>query len=132
MKRDMDLVRLMLLRTEAIGTDDEAAARYEADCEKYDVRARAHHTAIMKEAGLIVGEAIGDASGVPSKGFILRLTWQGHEFLDAARNDTVWRKARETFFKPAASWTFGLLVDYLKAEAKERLGLGGLGRVPAE
>lgn len=132
MNRDMDLVRLMLLRAEAGGIDDEAAARYHAECEKYPVPLRAHHIAIMIEAGLIVGFTTNDARGNLAKGVIARLTWQGHEFLDAARNETIWRKARETFFKPAASWTFGLLVEYLKAQAKERLGFGGLGQGPAE
>jgi hypothetical protein len=123
MKRDMDLVRLMLLRAEAFGVDDEAAAKYHAECEKYDVPIRAHQIAIMIEAGLIVGHVTPDQNGVPTKGFILRLTWHGHEFLDAARNETTWRKARETFFKPAAAWTFGLLTEFLKAEAK-RLAFG--------
>lgn len=132
MKRDMDLVRLMLLRTEALGVDEEAGARYHAECEKYDPYVRAHHIAIMKEAGLIIGEAVTDVKGIPAKGFILRLTWQGHEFLDAARSDTIWRKAQETLLKPAASWSFSLLVEYLKAEAKERLGLDKPGQAPAE
>lgn len=36
----------------------------------------------------------------------------GHEFLDAARNDTTWRKARETFLKRAVGLTFGLLTEF--------------------
>jgi hypothetical protein len=72
----------------------------------------------MIEAGLITGFTTNDERGTLARGVILRLTWQGHEFLDAARNDTTWRKARETFFRPAVAWTFGLLTEFLKAEAR--------------
>lgn len=60
-----------------------------------------------------------DAKGFPHKAFIKRLTWEGHEFLDAARNDTTWRKAKDKFLKPAGAWTFSLLLEFLKAEAKK-------------
>jgi hypothetical protein len=123
MKRDMDLVRLMLLRTESIGVDEEAAVLHHAECEKYPEPVRAHHIAIMKEAGLIIGEASNNAAGIPTRGFILRLTWQGHEFLDAARDDTTWKKVRDKVIKPAASFTFGILVEALKLEIKTRIGM---------
>jgi Hypothetical protein (DUF2513) len=123
MKRDMDLVRLMLLRTEAIGVDEEEAKRLHAECEKYDERLRAHHIAIMKEAGLIDGFTTNDASGTLARGAILRLTWQGHEFLDAARNDTTWRKAKDKLLKPALGVTFTVLTEFLKAEGRRLAGL---------
>jgi hypothetical protein len=123
MKRDMDLVRLMLLRTESNHVDEEVAAKYHAECEKYDAPVRAHHIAIMIEAGLVVGHVTPDQNGFPSKGFILRLTWQGHEFLDAARDDTTWKKVRDKVIKPTASFTFGILVEALKYEIKSRIGM---------
>jgi hypothetical protein len=39
------------------------------------------------------------------------------------RDDTVWKKAKEHVLKPGASWTFDILKEWLKAEAKSRLGL---------
>jgi hypothetical protein len=123
MKRDMDLVRLMLLRTEAIGVDEDAGARYHAECEQHDVAVRAHHIAIMIEAGLVVGVTTNDQSRDLARGIIFRLTWQGHEFLDAARNETTWKKAKDTFFRPAAAWTFSILIEFLKAEARRLAGV---------
>jgi hypothetical protein len=38
-----------------------------------------------------------------------RLTWEGHEFLDATRDSKVWKLAKEKVLKPGASWTFSLL-----------------------
>jgi hypothetical protein len=121
----MDLVRLMLLRTESAGIDKEAADKYHAECEKYPEPVRAHQIAIMIEAGLIVGtvSASPESGGLPVRGAIGRLTWQGHEFLDAARDETTWKKVRDKVMKPAASFTFGILVEALKIEIKKRIGM---------
>ena len=81
---------------------------------------------IMIDAGLIEGR-ISDyiTSDAPQHPYIHNLTWAGHDFLDAARNDTVWRAAKEKVLKPGVSWTFELLREILKALAKQQLaGLG--------
>ena len=36
--------------------------------------------------------------------------------MDAARDDTLWRKAKESVIRPGASFTFDLVKDWLKAE----------------
>jgi hypothetical protein len=81
------------------------------------------HIRLMVDAGLIEGEAhpVGDMQngGV----FIIEgLTWKGHDFLDAARSDTVWNATKGRMAK-AGSWTFGLVLEVLKEEAKRQLGL---------
>jgi hypothetical protein len=53
------------------------------------------------------------------------MTWAGHDFLDAARDETLWNKAKVKFVKPGASFTFELVKEWLKAEMKKRVGLGG-------
>lgn len=47
-------------------------------------------TPTLRDAGFIVAQDFSTLSGMdyPQKS----LTWQGHEFLDAARNDRVWLK----------------------------------------
>jgi hypothetical protein len=50
------------------------------------------------------------------------LTWEGHELLDAIKNDTVWNKTKDTFISKGLSMTFDLVktmatkiaTDYLK------------------
>jgi hypothetical protein len=51
-----------------------------------------------------------------------RLTWQGHDFLDAARSDTLWENAK----KLTLEQTGGLSLDLLKA-ALLSLGKQALG-----
>ncbi len=45
----------------------------------------------------------------------------GCDFLDAARSDTLWAKAKTSVIKPSASWTFDLLKEWLKAEISSGL-----------
>jgi hypothetical protein len=113
MKRDMDVVRLILMRQES-GEAPPELAKYTEDLIVYNV-------ALMKDAGLVEAVIANDADGSPRAAVIIRLTWAGHDFLDAARDDTLWRKAKEKVLKPTASWTFGLLMEWLKQEIRTRI-----------
>src|SRR5260370_6038476 len=79
MKRDVDLIRLLLLRTESGG-------QYVAQCEQYDISTRAYHVALMKEDGLVEAVVTKDERGLPSKAVIIRMTAKGHQYLDEIRN----------------------------------------------
>lgn len=43
-------------------------------------------------------------------------TWKGHDFLDAAKDDTLWNKAKEKFLIPGVSFTFDILFQWLKSQ----------------
>jgi uncharacterized protein DUF2513 len=116
MKRDIDIVRNLLLRTEAA----DGSVSINDPAETYHVR-------IMLDAGLVEGRISEDVtSDAPRHSHIHNLTWAGHDFLDAARDDTVWRTAKEKILKPGVSWTFELLKETLKALAKQQLTRIGL------
>ncbi len=117
MKRDMELVRLIL---QALEGDQEAKVRSSAD---YSTQQRAYHVALMIEAGLLIGVTHNNPDGVPEGYFVSRMTWGGHDFLDTMRDDTIWKKAREHVIKPGASWTFDLLKEWAKHEIQQKLGL---------
>jgi hypothetical protein len=113
MKRDMDLIRMLLLQQET-GEAPQGLAEYPEPLIAYNV-------ALMKDAGLIEAAIAKGPDGTPTRAVIIRMTWAGHDFLDAARNDTVWRTAREKILKPGASWTFELLKETLKSLATQQL-----------
>ena len=108
MKRDMELVRKLLFLAEEDGKDDEL-------CEEYGQDVVAGHVAILLDAKLIDGVVEYDQVGRPFASEILRLTWAGHEFLDNARNDTVWNKVTSTIKNAATTASFEVLVEMLKA-----------------
>ncbi len=93
MTRDFDLIRRILFAIEAAPPGsiiDSSELVYEG----YSPAAVAEHIEILVEQGLIYsGASFADPETGLKVFLINRLTWQGHEFLDNARNDTIWKKA---------------------------------------
>ena len=81
------------------------------------------NSALLIEADLVHGIVRPDARGEPNGTVILRLTWAGHEFLDAARNETVWKKAEERVKKSGVDVTISLMKEILNQLLKQSLGL---------
>ena len=116
MQRDMDLVRLILLEIEKSSEDPRSEIRLQIP--NYTSEQVSYHVMILDDADLI--EAC-DLSTMGSGSIWLpkRLTWSGHEFLDAARNDSIWKKAKEK----ASSMNFELLKELLLNLARQQLGV---------
>lgn len=111
MKRDLDLVRRI-----ALAVADLPPGEFLDSLPGVSQAEFGAHAAWMEEAGLVkIAAAQYISNGWPIA-TVLRLTWQGCEFVDAVRSDTLWKKAKEVVIKPAASFTFGLLTEWLKAE----------------
>ena len=108
MKRDMELVRELLF---AVETDKDWG-----DCiGRHPLDVVLGHLEIMMDAKLLVGRMYRDENGDLKSAYIQRLTWAGHEFLDNARNDTVWNKVTATIKNAATTASFEVLVEMLKA-----------------
>ena len=77
-----------------------------------------YHLELLADAGLVKGfRTAGDAYYPRS------LSWQGHDFLDAIRDETVWNKTKGIMKGKGGSITF----DVLKALATSVLkGMFGL------
>jgi hypothetical protein len=89
MKRDLELVRTILLEIEAQPSGPPTfgvSVKGKSDAEVLE------HIALLIEAGLVNGQIQEGGSGEPDGCVIFRLTWAGHEFLANARNTTVWKK----------------------------------------
>ena len=82
MRRDMDLIRLLLL---------EAEGEEEVDLSSYTSHQVLYHTYLLIQSGLAEGNALPDENEILDA-FILPLTWAGHDFLDTARNQMVWKR----------------------------------------
>lgn len=117
MKRDMDLARRILLEIEEY--DSARAPGIEFD--GYTAEQIGYHIGLLGEAGLL---DVIDTSSMNGISFIpYKLTWDGHEFLDAARDEGRWNKAMQTIKEKTGTVTFGVLVAYLIALTKEALGI---------
>lgn len=77
---------------------------------------RNYHIELLCDAGLMTF----------SGGHRYRLTNQGHDYIEAIKNDTVWKKTKDGITEIGGA-TLGMVKDiaiaYLKQEAVERLGI---------
>lgn len=110
--RDMGLVRLILLRIEG----------EEVDLSKYSKDAIYYNKHILIEAGFIDGK-LHKVNGKFVDESINGLTWEGHDFLDSARNEKVWTKSMKKVGSTVGTVPLEVLKAVLIATAKEYLGL---------
>src|SRR4051794_38328755 len=99
MKRDMDLARAILLELERRPEWTGGGRGVKLELEGHTPGEISYHVMLLKEAGLV--DAIGDKAIAPTEDRWkpTRLTWAGHEFLDAAREESLWQKAKAVVFE---------------------------------
>ncbi len=120
MKRDFDLIRKILKETEEMAPGEQLTGFTYEDIDDAITDA---HVALLLEAGLLDGTVV-EYMSEGKKGIVTGLTWAGHDFLDSIKDDSLWRTAKETVIKPAGGVAFSVLLEWAKAEATRRLGLG--------
>ena len=121
MKRDMDLIRQILLDLEESGAYTNWM---DIDIEAYSPEQMDYHLELLVEAGLI---SVASSERGRSRQLPVRITWAGHEFLDAARDESRWQTVTGS-----AAGTGGVPFAICKAalfrmaerEADERLPAG--------
>ena len=110
MKRDMDLVRLILLEIE---DKYRSTAIYDLAIDGYDTEMVAYHCKILYEAGLISDYKAQYADNEIYVFGVGSLTWDGNDFLEKIRDDSQWKKVKETMTKKGLP----LVVDTIKSVA---------------
>ncbi len=127
MRRDMDLIRELLLKLEALPIgpgdifhmmpDDE-----EIRIDGFDAIAIEYHAALLSEAGLIDPGPRPMMQGIT----FCSLTWAGHDFLDAVRDPVIWTKTKKGA-SAAGGFTMDLLRDlatgFIKKQIEELTGV---------
>lgn len=120
MKRDLDLVRAILLAMEA---HPSGFAPEPFTVRGYDQEVIGHHIWLMAQGHLVTATEVTashDHSPIALPGAI---TWQGHEFLDAARNERVWRKLKAELKDRGVTLPFALIEDLVRKIAASLAGL---------
>lgn len=120
MKRDLDLIRKILLAMEA---EDCGFPESELQIEGFTEEQIGFHVHLLGQAGLALVADSSYAENLLPSAIPMSITWTGYEFLEAAKDDTLWNIAKVKVIKPAGGVAFGVLVDWLKAEVKANLGI---------
>ena len=118
MKRDMDLARLILLEIEDRSWDETGRP---LKIDGYSDESVSYQIKLMGEAGLIKTRDFSSGSGLcylPGS-----LTWFGHDFLDAARQESRWKQAMSLVREKAGTVTFEIVKEVLVALARSQLGV---------
>ena len=119
MKRDMDLGRKILLELEGEKYDGSSRIYDFPIIDNYSESEIEYHVGSLQDAGLLLAEEPVDGSLlIPQK-----LTWQGHEFLDAARNQNVWEKVKGVAREQGGSLPFDILKALAIQFARQAVGL---------
>lgn len=116
MKRDLDLVRRILLHLEESGESADPSGWNAFVEEGYELIQIHYHVRLLNDAGLIEADEI-----VPGQWWPERMTWSGHEFLDAARNEDLWREMKAKVEKGTGSAPFLIFHELLLRGLRARL-----------
>jgi len=116
MKRDIDLLRNILLDAESnghLGLPGEHTPEEIAE-----------HVQQLLEAGLVEGQVVRNKVGILIGSAIIRLTAAGHDFLDATRNPSLWTKTKGYVTKNLPEWTLSIVKDVAERVLKGEIHLG--------
>ena len=118
---DVELIRKILFAVEESSTNGLVPFRLSIDgCGDIEI---GYNVRLLHEAGLLIAKDTNRTDHIfwdP-----VRLTWDGHELLDAMRSDEGWGKAQKAMTQ-IGGFTIdvlkSLLVEYLKQEGRRFLG----------
>lgn len=125
MKRDMELIRELLLAIEVMEKPFYQSQELEISSERSRAEIN-YNLQLLTDAGFIDAKTEGSFSSPIPEVCIKRMTWEGHEFLDKARSESIWSTAKETITKKGLSLEtvgFGILTQVLASVAKQVLAL---------
>lgn len=118
MKRDMELIRMVMLAAEKTKEPNELI---DPKFEGHNEIEISYHIALLDDAGLLHGQ---DRSAIGvfrwSAG---ALTWAGHEFVEAIKDEKVWKEALAITAKSGDGTVFEILKKALVQVQEKRAGL---------
>lgn len=92
MKRDMELIRKILLAVQ-----DRQPNK---PIEGFTNDELNYHRALVIDSGLIEGAVLKDNTEIPVSVNLNKLTWAGHDFIDAIASESNWQQVKD-FLKDA-------------------------------
>lgn len=119
MKRNLDLIRELVLALEAA---PEVDAVQSLIAKGYTEEVIGFHCYLLGDAGYAKVIDVTTMGNVVPQALAVNLTWRGYEFLDSARENKRWAKAKGALGK-VGSTSLDVVIDLLKTYAKQELGL---------
>lgn len=119
MKRDMELIRKIALTIEAAPTGFAPDLKFDG----YTPEEIGYHAYLMIDGGLATGPTVTHARSTGPEAKITALTSKGHDFAEAARDETRWKKVMIIVQEKGGSITLPVLAELLKMSMRSAFGL---------
>lgn len=119
MKRDLNFIRTILTTCADSMEPVDAATFVDAE---HPLSLVVYHFQLLKDAGL-ARVTITPAWDGMKRATVDALTWDGQDFLDAVRSETVWNETRKRIATGAGSVAFTVVKDVASSVAKTMIGL---------
>jgi Hypothetical protein (DUF2513) len=126
MKRDMDLIRELLLKFESWPMERGDVVHVTPEDTEFSALGHSaqeieYHVNLLLEAGMI------DSPTQSNVGIYFRgISWQGHDFLDSVRDPKIWERTKRGA-EAAGGFTIDLLKDlatgFVRKQIEERTGV---------
>lgn len=112
MKRDMELCRKILFRIEEEYVD---SVIMNLEIGGYTTEQIAYHCKLLDEAGFVASYNIKYADNQIWFFSVGALTWDGHDFLDRIRSETVWNKTKEVIIGKGLPFVLDVVKEVAQA-----------------
>jgi hypothetical protein len=112
MKRDMDLIREILLQLEDCPAGTPWAAK---SLQGVEIKEVVEHVKLLMDAGYV------DARVLSEMAMVLRITNAGYEFLESSREKSRWELAKQKAIAASVPATISVMKAILDQIIKERL-----------
>lgn len=124
MTLDLDLVRQILLQIEATPANRSVGR---IAVEGYDTDTVLEHLDLLSKRNLIEASVLPSGRGGARIAIVHvhGMTWEGHEFLNNARNEEVWSKTKQIVKEKGGSASFEVIKNLLTQVAMNFFGLAG-------
>lgn len=118
MQRNWELIRLILFEVESRPAGEIVDT---IQIEGFDSPTIAGHIRILLAKSLLVGKMHDTNCGASY--LVTGMSWDGHDFLENARNDTIWKKVMAESKAKGTSMTMVVLNGLLTKAAQKYAGL---------
>lgn len=125
MKRDLDLIRKILLTVEN-SKQRYAIDRLETLCTLLNIEDKqlvCYHVDLLLDAGFIKGTITKLMNNSYSSCFIERLTNSGYNYLDSVRNDSIWKAVKDKLANFGGTATLAVVQDLAVSLIRSQLGI---------
>ncbi|MEA2599183.1 MAG: hypothetical protein QOF89_175 [Acidobacteriota bacterium] len=120
MKRDLDLIRKIILTVEDLPTGNVPE---EIEIDGYTEEQIGYHSYLIVDSGFAEGVDMGAFGDTSPNWQLIHLTSAGHDFAEASRNETSWNKAKSIVKEKAGGATLDILKEVLIGVIRGTLGL---------